>query len=56
MREIYVQIREAANDAKLSDAAFRRVMREMFERRQHNETLLVSFLRAKDTVLSQMRH
>lgn len=53
MKPIFEKIREAANDEKLSDAVFRQVIREMFEKRMHDETILMAFLRAKDTVTAR---
>ena len=48
MKEIFKEIRDAANDEKLSDADFRQVIRNTFAKRIHDETIIMSFLRAKD--------
>lgn len=50
MKPIFEKIREAANDEKVSDKTFREIMRETFTRRQHGESLFVSFLRSYDTL------
>lgn len=48
MKPIFKEIRDAANDENLSDAAFRLMIRETFDKRIHDESILMSFLRAKD--------
>lgn len=48
MKPIFKEIRDAANDENLSDAAFRQLIRDTFDKRIHDERLLMSFLRAKD--------